>query len=474
MTTSILLLTVLAAGVPTAHAWVESVCDTNVDVMLVLDRSGSMGGGGLTAAKSASSTFLGLLDMSDHSGLASYNQGASLDKGLDSMHTGAGSTDAAVQALGAGGSTGTGLGVQVAHQEFLANGRVGVPHVMIVLTDGVTNTGPNAGAAADAARLDGIRIFAIGLGNGINIAELNAIADNPDADHVYLAPTAADLEDIYLEILGVVNSMTHVAADAVPVRSELNAPLPVTVEVAPAEAGPGIDDEEADVLQVNFGPPLNGWVKVIHDDALTEYDPTQVHAKGRARIVEVNLFGGYIQADVLHAVAEAWTDGTTATTSDQGTTFLDVTVGTVTLSQSGALAPIVIPGVATVTFMNTQTWPAGATGAEILVELIRVDLYDVNLNGYVVIGQAYAGVSCDAPLVHEPVVDGPKPTGPNGLPPLPPVGCDVLNALGFGCPPVLPDPPADPTDPLDPLDPLCDSLAIGQELCDLFAIELPL
>src|SRR5204863_8223388 len=76
------------ALVRAAIAWATSAADTHacftpLDVMQVLDRSGSMAGQKLTDAKSAAKGFVDAVRLSsDQIGVASFSDGASLAHGL--------------------------------------------------------------------------------------------------------------------------------------------------------------------------------------------------------------------------------------------------------------------------------------------------------------------------------------------------------------------------------------------------------
>lgn len=71
-----------------------------------------------------------------------------------------------------------------------------------MFTDGETTTGPDPSPIAAAARAMGITIYCIGLiGNtGIDVDALNDWATDPDVTHVAVAPTSADLEQLFADL----------------------------------------------------------------------------------------------------------------------------------------------------------------------------------------------------------------------------------------------------------------------------------
>lgn len=90
------------------------------------------------------------------------------------------------------GGTRTDLALLEAHTKLFDNPdngvrpkELGVPRVLVLLTDGRTTSGTaSLVMPSNALRRDGVNIFVIGIGPRINKEELNIIASDPDADHV--------------------------------------------------------------------------------------------------------------------------------------------------------------------------------------------------------------------------------------------------------------------------------------------------
>jgi von Willebrand factor type A domain len=62
---------------------------------------------------------------------------------------------------------------------MLAAGRPTAPDVMIILTDGASNSRGATIAAANAAKAAGVTIISVGIGSGVNRDELVEMASNP-------------------------------------------------------------------------------------------------------------------------------------------------------------------------------------------------------------------------------------------------------------------------------------------------------
>ncbi len=187
------------------------------DIMLVLDRSGSMDipptHSELAQLKIAAKTFVDIIDeatdgeldgvISEGSrmGVVSFSSSATLDQ---SLTTDANAVKAAINALVAIGQTNHAAAIQAAQDE-LAGSEPDNTKDMIIFTDG--NSVPSSAhgqAEAAAARAAGTEIFAIGLGDSIDVSQLNGWATDPDSEHVYLAPDADDLQEIFEEIGAVI------------------------------------------------------------------------------------------------------------------------------------------------------------------------------------------------------------------------------------------------------------------------------
>jgi Mg-chelatase subunit ChlD len=190
-----------------------------VDVMLLMDTSGSMDDEGgtalapadppqpITEAQQAAQSFVAALQPNDRAGVVTFATNAALTGQLSAAH------DAVARALGGiailpadeRGSTNLAPAISDAAAE-LASSRhaAGSRPAIVVLTDGRTNE-PSveaaeaaASAAAASAKAAGAQIYTIGLGSEVNDAFLQAIATKPE--FYYKAARGTDLKDVYTEI----------------------------------------------------------------------------------------------------------------------------------------------------------------------------------------------------------------------------------------------------------------------------------
>ncbi|OGM14550.1 hypothetical protein A3A76_06140 [Candidatus Woesebacteria bacterium RIFCSPLOWO2_01_FULL_39_23] len=184
-------------------------CNQPLDVMLVLDRSGSISSSELADLKTAANSFvtaLGLSPTGVHAGEVSFATSGTLDSHLTDN---AGAVQAAINSLASGGLTRLVQGVDLASGEL--SNLAGDPHdrpdgvspdIMIIVTDGNPNLpSPEATAravaatAADNARALGIEVFVVGVGGDVDSTYLSTeIAD--DASHYFPVANYQDLQNV--------------------------------------------------------------------------------------------------------------------------------------------------------------------------------------------------------------------------------------------------------------------------------------
>ncbi len=174
------------------------------DVMLILDRSGSMGGAPLAAAKGAATQFVGLMQAGDAVGVGSYDDTAQLNYPLtpisdDTIKTAA---QSAVNAIFVGGNTSIGAGLVTGRDQLLGRGASEHAWAIVLLSDGVENTPPSVDDVLPTITPTKIKLFTIGLGN-VNEPLMSRMAQETGGSYYY-APSPGDLSRIYNSIAGEV------------------------------------------------------------------------------------------------------------------------------------------------------------------------------------------------------------------------------------------------------------------------------
>lgn len=184
---------------------------SGADVILIMDRSSSMAGDPLRAAKGAARSFVELLDVRFHRvGLISFATDVTLDTPLAEDVA---SVVTAIDALVANGETDISGALEAAADHFSDARRPLALPVIVLLTDGRDTVGTDSPVGAAARMMaSGVSIYTIGLGNDVDEDLLRVIASGPDK--YFRAPTPTELFPIYREILRLVVS-TGVVAEVV-------------------------------------------------------------------------------------------------------------------------------------------------------------------------------------------------------------------------------------------------------------------
>ena len=218
------------------------IIENPTDLVLVLDRSGSMSGVPLAAMKEGSDTFINIIQQATDDGSGSGDLGSGTRMGVVSFSSTAvvdapltasvSQLKGAVDALTAGGGTNHGDAFATATQ-LLETGTNPVK-VMVLFTDGNTTAGPPPAPIAAQARDKGIIIYCIGLvgSDGLDVSALNNWATDPDSVHVAIAPTPQDLEEIFAELAA---NLTKPGATDLKIVEQLNPDFEIVNIVTPAK-----------------------------------------------------------------------------------------------------------------------------------------------------------------------------------------------------------------------------------------------
>jgi Ca-activated chloride channel homolog len=176
-----------------------TACFVDRDVVLVLDRSGSMSGSRLSALKSAVYEFTKVLEESraiEHVGVASYATSATEDQSLTSNMD---NIEDAADDLVAYGWTSISSGMDAGMNIFRRGNRHYVLRTMIVMTDGHHNVGIEPRIIANQAANEGITIHTVTFGENPDSARMSEIATIGGGEY-YHANSGSELKNTFKAI----------------------------------------------------------------------------------------------------------------------------------------------------------------------------------------------------------------------------------------------------------------------------------
>lgn len=178
------------------------------DIVLILDRSGSLTGNAFENMKNGAKKFIDIIAESTGGaageigsgstiGIVSFASTATQDTQLI---TSVDTLKNAVDALTAGGATNHADAFINASQLF--NPASANAKIFVLFTDGVTTAGGPPAPIAEAAKAQGVIIYVIGLaGNGgIDVDALREWASDPDSAYVSITPDDEELEDLFEDL----------------------------------------------------------------------------------------------------------------------------------------------------------------------------------------------------------------------------------------------------------------------------------
>ena len=174
------------------------------DVALVLDTSASMAGTKLIAAVSAARVFIEGLEVGSSGHRVAVVTYDAEGRVLSPLGDDPRALDAALDRIATGSGTRLDRGILTAIEEVTGPRHHSAQRpVIVMLSDGRQAEAIETVAdAADWARLNGIEVFAVGLGADADPDVLRAVAGSPG--RLWLAPDAEALRVIYAHIAGVV------------------------------------------------------------------------------------------------------------------------------------------------------------------------------------------------------------------------------------------------------------------------------
>lgn len=202
--------------------------EIETDIMVVIDSSLSMHGDRIMNAKESAKSFITLLDSDpkNNYGVVSFDMTARL---LNPLERNSVAAKNSIEQISLKKGTCTKCAIEIADDELSTNGRPDASKIMIILTDGRANVGGNGGgieAAEEAAlnvaknsKTQNLVIYAIGIGDAVNQAFLEELAESKSGLYYFAAEPveiSEEFEALFNEISDDICKIPEIAATAYP------------------------------------------------------------------------------------------------------------------------------------------------------------------------------------------------------------------------------------------------------------------
>ena len=284
------------------------------DLVVVLDRSGSMQGQKIDDARQAVLRLVDRLTARDRLALVAYANNVETATPLTAMDDGhRRQVKAAVQAVYADGGTNLGGGLAQGINLLRQTAADGRQRKVILISDGLANLGvtdPHAlGRMASGAMEQNFTISSVGVGNDFNEVLMTTIADNGAGRYYYLENPNAFAQVFEKEL----NAVRHVAVSGLEIRVPLQpvhaGGYPVQVKEGYAVVHPGdLVSGQVRKLFLTFKVPTGreGEIHLANFEVNGQHNGAPIHLRSREKLTLVCVAD---KKAVLSSIdRDAWSD----------------------------------------------------------------------------------------------------------------------------------------------------------------------
>lgn len=256
-------LTTLAVTITAARDAVaipSGGASAGLDLVVVLDRSGSMRGPKLEGARQALLAIVDNLDQRDRLALVSYADAAVLHHPPSLATPGVkAALRRSILALTADGNTNLGAGLSLGLETLLGARRPGAARQVVLVSDGLANQGVtdalSLGTMAARGLEEGVTVSSVGVGLDFNQQLMTRLADQGGGVYRFLEDPAQFAAGFFEEFT--------TARRTVAAGIELRLPLPPGVHLVEASGYP-VDLRDGSVAVVRAGNLVAGASRTVH------------------------------------------------------------------------------------------------------------------------------------------------------------------------------------------------------------------
>ncbi|XP_063397842.1 cartilage matrix protein-like [Mytilus trossulus] len=179
-------------------------CKAGADIIFLVDNSGSVGSSNFNTTLTFISDIVDGLNIGTDKdkfqlGVLTFHTPVKAEFNLDAYQDKQDIQKAIMEIRYEGGGTNTGGAIKYLHTTAFSRAsghRPGYPMIGILITDGYSSNKAETRKEAMNARLKGVKMFSIGIGNAIDTTELESVASEPKSQFVFTAASFKLLKSI--------------------------------------------------------------------------------------------------------------------------------------------------------------------------------------------------------------------------------------------------------------------------------------
>lgn len=175
------------------------VCSSKADVVVVLDGSGSVGSKNFRLMKAFAKHLVGKFQVGPKNmrvGVVQYSTRSRVEFNLNRYSKMKDVYRAIDKIRYRRGWTRTDMALKDAYNMMKRYGRKNTPNVVLVVTDGNSTKPALTMRMARYVHSKNLKVFSLGIGKGIGVRELRAIASRPASRHMYRVKNFKSLQNI--------------------------------------------------------------------------------------------------------------------------------------------------------------------------------------------------------------------------------------------------------------------------------------
>lgn len=193
---------VLQIGLATSYKDKLPKTEKQVNVSLVIDNSGSMSGGKMEFVKNALIAFIKELENGTNVSIIVFNSHAEIRQNNVKLTSNRNAINQTISNIYPAGSTNIHAGMMLGYQEIMKAHKQGMNSRLILLTDGMTNTGEtNHEIILENSKKyneEGIEISTIGVGQSIDFDLLRNLAENGRGSNHFIGDSEKDIQKVFI------------------------------------------------------------------------------------------------------------------------------------------------------------------------------------------------------------------------------------------------------------------------------------